>query len=172
MLHLWPSPLLLPTAARSLAGVAQPVPEGSWANRDGVTALQVRRMRRCVPRWVSAESSAVSSLRSPRAAPQEAVVLLVSRRRRLLPAVPGHLRTTHKRWGGQGKDGTPRWTKCLFQQRRMSHSGGSVWCSIRFVFVHQPAEELLLQQAVKTELSVQYVSITFHTPPRPTPTTS
>lgn len=66
--------------------------------------LQVRWMRRRVPCRVPAESSAVPPLRSPGTPPQEAVVLLVGRRRRLLPAVPRHLRT-HKR-ASAGKDGT------------------------------------------------------------------
>lgn len=58
--------------------------------------FQLRPLRRRFPHRVSAESSAVSPLRSERAAPQEAVVLLVTRWRqpRLLPpALPEHLRT-------------------------------------------------------------------------------
>lgn len=58
--------------------------------------FQLRPLRRRFPHRVSAESTAVSPLRSERAAPQEAVVLLVTRWRqpRLLPpALPEHLRT-------------------------------------------------------------------------------
>lgn len=111
VLQPWASPLLL--LLLLLTGFPQPLP------RDHLMPLQVRRMRCCVPRRVSAENSAVSSLRSPRAAPQEAVLLLVGRRRRLLPAVPGHLRDPQMRWSGSGQDGTLRWTKHLFQLRRV-----------------------------------------------------
>lgn len=58
---------------------------------------QVWRLRRRVPRRVPSESSAVSSLRPPRAPPQEAVLLLVTwwrQPRLLLPALPRHLRST------------------------------------------------------------------------------
>lgn len=58
---------------------------------------QVRRLRRRVPRRVPAEGPAVPSLRPPRAPPQDAVLLLVARRRQprlLLPALPRHLRAT------------------------------------------------------------------------------
>lgn len=78
-------------------------------NGANLLPLQVRRMRRCVPRRVSAESSAVSSLRSPRTPPQEAVALPVSWWRRLLPAVPRHLRT-HEH-AATGRDRWLRWTK-------------------------------------------------------------
>ncbi len=60
-------------------------------------SLQVWRLRRRVPRRVSTESSALSSLRSPRTPPQEAVLLLVTWRRQprvLPPALPRHLRHT------------------------------------------------------------------------------
>lgn len=97
-------------------------------------SLQVRWMRRCVPCRVSAESSAVSSLRSPGTPPQEAVVLPLGRWRRLLPAVPRHLRT-HKH-AAKGEDRWLRWTKCPDEGQRVREGlqdgaadATSGWCS-------------------------------------------
>lgn len=74
----------------------------SWSRSWVVSCFfaQVWRLRRRVPRRVPSESSAVSSLRPPRAPPQEAVLLLVTWRRQprlFLPALPRHLRSTERK---------------------------------------------------------------------------
>lgn len=123
---------------------------------------QVWGLRCCVPHRVSAEGPAVSPLCPQRAPPQEAVLLLVPRRRQPRlhpPAVPRHLRLTVLKHSQSGGWGTQRWTKCLLLwsvcfSRTDSVTELRVWCTVRLDFNNRsstslqragrkPSEELL-----------------------------
>lgn len=139
--------------------------------------LQVWQLRRRVPRRVSAESSAVPSLRSARTPPHEAVVFLVTRWRQpwvLLPALPRHLRRTkavtlralpghHAGQSACFSDLCVTPGQILWQRMSSDASSGLCWrvCNLLthtwakpLSYCKEQGKKQLLHQALQTEILV------------------